>query len=48
MDRDLQNILTKLSQNVHGSHGRNNFTWHQNVTGKGLSKNTKCLKSATL
>ena len=30
----LQNILTKLYQNVHGSHGSNKLTWHQNVTQK--------------
>lgn len=34
----LQNMLNELSQNVHGSHGSNKFTWHQNVTGKGLGK----------
>ena len=41
MDRaipHLQNKLTEQSQNVHGSHGSNKFTWHQNITGKGLGK----------
>ena len=43
----LHNTLTELPKNVHESTSSNKFTYHQNVTGKGLSKITKCLKTTT-
>ena len=50
MDTELQylkNTLTEYDQNRHGSTCVNKSTQQQNVTGKGLGTNTKCLKTAT-
>ena len=50
MDREqpyVQNILTEVSQHMHGSLCSIKFTWQQNNSRQGLREITKSLKSET-